>query len=76
MLRRKRQKSGGSKSVPGINVPRINTHTHIYILPGAPFGTQKLVPLYFGTFHIYVFVSDGQKKKELEFLCSKGGPGY
>ena len=33
------------------------------ILPGPPFGTQKLVPLYFCTFHIYVFVLGALKKK-------------
>ena len=35
--------------------------------PGPPFGTQKLVPLYFCTFHNNVYLSDGQKKM-LEFL--------
>ena len=44
--------------------------------PGPPFGTQKLVPLYFCTFHNNVYLSDGQKKDARVFICSKGGPGY
>ena len=30
--------------------------------PGPPFGTQKLVPLYFCTFPSNVYLSGGQKK--------------
>ena len=43
----------------------------IYIYPGPPFGTQKLVPLYFCTFHIYVLVSDGQKKRCSNFCVQR-----